>query len=78
MLHQDKVDRALNYQREQKDSDVPEYYTGEKMYEPTMEDIVEKGDMPALILSAIVTIVPIALVTLLVIVFIARLLFRIF
>ncbi|MCR4950875.1 MAG: hypothetical protein K6A40_06095 [Solobacterium sp.] len=77
MLHQNKVDRALDYQHEQAQN-RDEEYDGRKLYEPTTEDLIEKGDMPALIFSALLTLVPISLAVLLVMVFLARLFFRIF
>ena len=79
MLHQDKVDRAVAYRHEQaQQRQAEEEYDGRKLYEPTAEDLIEKGDMPALILSALITIVPVCLAVLLVMVFLARLFFRLF
>ncbi len=76
MLFQDKVERALDYQHEQA-TDIYEEYNGEKLYEPTLEDMIDKKDMFALIVSAWLTIVPICLIVLLAIVFIAMLFFRV-
>ena len=77
MLHQNKVNRALDYQHEQAQY-RDEEYDARNLYEPTPEDLIEKGDMPALIFSALITLVPISLAVLLVMVFLARLFFRIF
>ena len=74
MLFQDKYERARNLQKEnisKKVSEPYEEYHGEKLYEPSLEEQLEKGDMFALIVSAMITSLPIALLALLVIVFIS-------
>ena len=79
MLFQNKIDRAFKYQHEQAaQNEIPEEYNGEKLYEPTLEDMLDKKDMFSLIVSAWITIVPACLGVLLLIVFIAQLIFRIF
>jgi len=82
MFFQDKVDRARAHERKEMGLDdnhnIPEEYTGEKMYEPEIGDLLEKGDMPAMIFSALITIVPLCLVILLVMTGVAVLFFRLF
>lgn len=77
MLFQDKYDRAREYQKKQMGEQHPEYeeYTGEKLYEPTVSEQMEKGDMWAMIVAGWITIMPIAIVLLLIIVGISYLFF---
>ncbi|MBQ9046518.1 MAG: hypothetical protein IJ120_01340 [Solobacterium sp.] len=79
MLFQDKLDRARRIQREQRNLDDPEKeaeeYSGEKLYEPELADVMEKGDMTALILSAMLTILPVAAGVLLLLVGVGWLMF---
>ena len=74
-----KYDRARKWQLEQKEkreSQHPEEYNGEKLYEPTIADEMEKGDMFALMVSGVLTILPIVTILLLLIVFIGFLFMR--
>ena len=72
MLFQDKYERARKLQRDNINKpDVHEEYHGEKLYEPTIEEQLEKGDMFALMVSGLITILPVALLVLLLIVFIS-------
>lgn len=58
MLFQKRIDRAFRYQSETKQNrDEPE--------EQTPADLMEKGDLAAMILAALITIVPAALLVLL-------------
>lgn len=72
MLFQKRIDRAFAYQKEKakKESSSPsgEYDPQKDREEPALNDIMEKSDMPALILSALLTILPICLIVLLVMV----------
>ena len=81
MLFNGKYERARKLQREQAGLDDPkEYkeYDGEKLYEPTIEDNIEKGDMLSLMISGVLTILPIAALALLVVVGVGFLFFRLF
>ncbi len=79
MLLQRKVNRAFDWQKEQvrqreaESNKKPEYETSDEL--PPMEDLVEKddvalekGDLPAMIMSALVTILPACILVLLFIV----------
>ncbi len=79
MLLQRKVRRAFDWQKEQasqreaESKKKPEYETSDEL--PPMEDLIEKddvmlekGDLSAMIFSALITIVPACLLVLLVIV----------
>ncbi len=79
MLLQRKVNRAFDWQKEQvrqreaESNKKPEYETSDEL--PPMEDLVEKddvalekGDVPAMIMSALVTILPACILVLLFIV----------
>ena len=75
-----KYDRARKWQLEQKEkreSEQAKQYGGEKLYEPTIADELEKGDLFALVFSAMITIIPIAAGLLLLIVVISFLFMRI-
>ena len=75
-----KYERARKWQLEQKqkrENEKPEEYNGEKLYEPSIADELEKGDMFALVVSAMFTIIPIVTILLLLIVFIGYLFMRI-
>ena len=81
MMFQGKLERARKLQREQAGlRDEPDYseYNGEKLYEPTIEDTMEKGDMFALMVSGVLTILPIAVIALAVTVGVGFLFFRLF
>ena len=81
MLFNGRYERARKLQREQAGlSDEKEYreYDGEKLYEPTIEDNIEKGDMLSLMISGMLTILPIASLALLVVVGVGFLFFRLF
>ena len=76
MLFQDKYERARKLQQENvQKPDVYEEYNGEKLYEPTVEEQLEKGDMFTLMVSGLLTILPVALLALLLIVFISWIIF---
>ena len=79
MLLQEKIERARKLQQENihPKEDIYSEYSGEKLYEPTIKDELEKGDMIALMLSGLFAILPLALLALGVIVLIAFLFFRI-
>ncbi len=78
MLLQRKVKRAFDWQKEQvrqreaESKKKPEYETSDEL--PPMEDLVEKdialekGDLRAMIISALITIVPACILALLFIV----------
>lgn len=68
MLFKSKYDRARKWQLEQKAKNFPEEYNGEKLHEETIADNLEKGDMFALIFSAMITIIPVVVILLLIIV----------
>ena len=77
MIFQKKYDRAKEWQLEQKkkfsDADV-DYSLGDR---PTIADELEKGDMFALMLSGVLTILPIAILVLLIMVLVGYLFMRI-
>ena len=75
MMYEKRLERARKLQREQRGLD--EEYHGEKLYEPSLEDELEKGDMFALVVSAIFTFLPIAIIALLGMILLACLFFRI-
>ena len=79
MLFPGRVNRAMKFQREQNGHDGEENLLDPKAEyeERPLSEKLEKGDITALILSGILVFVPIATVTLLAIVWIARLLFRV-
>ena len=74
-MYEKKLDRARKLQREQRGLD--EEYHGEKLYDPSIEDELEKGDMFALVVSAFFTFIPIAIIALVGMVLLACLFFRI-
>ncbi len=81
MLFNGRYERARKIQREQAGlKDETEYrdYDGEKLYEPTIEDNIEKGDMLSLMISGMLTILPIAALALLAVVAAGFLFFRLF
>ncbi len=61
MLFQSKVDRAMEYQARQKAAQ------GDRAEEPSLKEGMEKGDLPAMILSALLVLVPVGLGALLLI-----------
>ena len=67
MLFEGKYNRARKLQRER--AGLPEgenmEYDGQKFYEPTIAENMEKGDMFSLMVSGVLTILPIALIILL-------------
>ena len=81
MLFQKRVDRAFDYMKGQKGKEAPqaagEYDPKSEAEKPPLSDVMEKGDMAAMILSALLVIVPLGLVVLLAIVGISRLIFRV-
>ena len=78
MLFQKKYDRAKQWQLEQKKkfSDYDVDYAKEDS--PSIADEMEKGDMFALIFSAMITILPVAILVLLIMVLAGYLFLRIF
>lgn len=81
MLFNGRYERARKLQREQAGlKDETEYrdYDGKKLYEPTIEDNIEKGDMLSLMISGMLTILPIAALALLAVVAAGFLFFRLF
>ncbi len=77
MLFQKRVDRMFDYMREKKEGEYApgkEYDPKAEAEKPALSDIMEKGDLPAMILSALLVIVPVCLVVLLAIAGISRLL----
>lgn len=80
MFFKEKYERARRVQREQaglEDKDKFMEYHGEKLYEPGYSDEMEKGDMFALMVSGVLTILPIAFLALLIIVLVGLLFLRI-
>lgn len=81
MLFQRRVDRAFDYMKKQTGKDSPpsaeEYDPKSETEKPELSDVMEKGDLPAMILSALLIIVPLCLVVLLAIVGISRLVLRV-
>ena len=78
MLLKSKYERARKWQLEQKaQREGEEVYTGEKLYEPSIDDEMEKGDMLALMVSGVMTILPIVTILLLIIVLAGFLFMRI-
>ncbi len=74
MLFQKKVDRAMEYSAER----AVEQERGDTQYDPkgkdlqeeeSLGDVMEKGDLPALILSAMLIFVPVCLLVVLLICF---------
>ena len=68
LLFKDKYERARKWQLEQNAKNHPEEYNGEKLYEESIADNLEKGDMFALMISGIFTIMPVVIILLLIIV----------
>ena len=70
MLFSKKIDRAIELQAEQNGHDRHEEYEREQIDPKSIEDEIqladrmEKGDLPAMIISALIMIVPIALIIL--------------
>ncbi|MBR4462353.1 MAG: hypothetical protein IKS51_07225 [Erysipelotrichaceae bacterium] len=77
MLFQNKYDRARKWQIEEKEK--REAMNGQKDMKDEVEiaDLLEKGDMYALISSAMFTIMPVAILVLLIIVLAGMLFMRI-
>lgn len=59
MIFQKKVDRAMKHSH-----DRAKAQEGEGQPDLNPEDIMEKGDLPAMMLAGMVTILPVALVVL--------------
>lgn len=79
MLLRSKYERAKKWQLEQKalrEQQQQEYH-GEKLYEPSIADEMEKGDMLALMVSGVMTILPIVTILLLIMVLVGFLFMRI-
>lgn len=84
MLFQKKVNRAFDYASEQaeKRNEASGKVSGTEERgayvpcTPELKDIVEKGDVAAMIISALLVIVPVGIVVLLVMIGFSRLLFR--
>ena len=80
MLFQKRIDRAFKRQaemnREREEAKGKEYDPREPDIQPTPADVMEKGDLPALLISALIVIVPVVLIALLVMAGAAWLFFR--
>lgn len=63
-MFQRKVDRAMKYSAEHAAHQEGEYDPKLGVEERTLQDEMEKGDLPAMLISALVVIVPICLVLL--------------
>ena len=79
MLFQNKVDRAMKYQAEK--NRKPDKEREEELLDPKEEfeeepisKKLEKGDIPAMLLSAVGVLIPAALVVMLGLIFLSRLL----
>lgn len=79
MLFQNKVDRAMKYQAEK--NRKPDEEREEELLDPKEEfeeepisKKLEKGDIPAMLISAVGVLIPVALLVMLGLVFISRLL----
>ena len=79
MLFQNKVDRAMKYQAEK--NKTPDEEREEELADPKQEyeeepisKKLEKGDIPAMLLSAVGVLIPAALVVMLGLIFLSRLL----
>lgn len=77
MLFQNKVDRAMNYQAEK--NKKPDEEREEELVDPKQEyeeepisKKLEKGDIPAMLLSAVGVLIPAALLVMLGLIFISR------
>lgn len=79
LMFRSRYERAKKWQLEQKEKREKafEEYNGEKLYEESVEDVIEKGDMFALMISGILTILPVVILLLLIIVFAGLLFMRI-
>lgn len=77
LMFKSKYERARKWQIEQNKKNHPDQeYDGEKLYEPSIADELEKGDMFALMLSGVITILPIVIILLMIIVFVGYLFMR--
>ena len=74
MLFKDKYERAKKWQLEQKEKEEAKHPAN---YDISPEDIIEKGDMLAMMLSGVLTILPIVTILLLIIVLVAMAFMRI-
>jgi len=79
MLFQKRISRAFRHQSDE--ADQRREKTGDQPLQdpetPPLSDLMEKNDMLAMILSALLLIVPIALVVLLLMVLVGRLVLRV-
>ena len=64
MMFQRKVDRAMKLSAEKAAARAGEYDPKKGVEERELKDELEKGDLPAMLISALVVIVPICLVLL--------------
>ncbi|MBQ6431350.1 MAG: hypothetical protein IJJ99_05710 [Oscillospiraceae bacterium] len=77
MLFQKRIKRAFDYLEEKKQREAEENPENtQEDLKPSIKDILEKGDIPAMLISAFLVILPIAIIVLLVIVFAGRLFMR--
>jgi len=80
MLFQKKVDRVFDQLKEKSAGENPsqaeKFDPRKAMEKPPLSALMEKGDFLAMILSALLVLIPIALVVLLVMVGLPRLFFR--
>ena len=78
MLFQKRIKRAFDYLEEKKNTEAemnPEAFQEDA--KPSFKDELEKGDIPAMLISAVLVILPVAIIVLLVIVFAGRLFLRV-
>lgn len=73
MLLRGKYERAKKWQLEQKEKREAQSleYNGEKLYEPSIAEEMEKGDMFSLMISGMLTILPVVSLLLLIIILIS-------
>ena len=64
MMFQRKVDRAMKLSAEKAAHRAGEYDPKKGVEERELKDELEKGDLPAMLISALVVIVPVCLVLL--------------
>ncbi len=77
MLFQKRIKRAFDYLEEKKQREAGENPENvQEELKPSIKDTLEKGDIPAMLISAFLVILPIAIIVLLVIVFAGHLFMR--
>ena len=78
MFFQKRIKRAFDYMEEnnRKRAEAMDPEDQQEDLKPSYKDVIEKGDIPAMIISAFLVFIPIALIVLLVIVFAGRLFLR--